>query len=95
MTTTIPDPSRTPTTPYSPPYLFDVSLSFRARGLLAFLVAEADSGCPIRSVAELAQCGREGISACRAAVVELERGGYLVRSGVRALSKWTITEDAS
>ena len=93
MTDTV-DDATADASPYTPPYLFDVSLSFRARGLLSFLMAEADSGYPIRSVAELAQCGREGISSCRAAVVELERGGYLVRSGVGALSKWTITEDA-
>lgn len=61
--------------------LRDRRLSYRARGVLARLPTNED-GYPMSSV-ELAREGREGRDAIRAALRELERCGYLIRSRVQ------------
>lgn len=59
----------------------DTSLSFRARGVLVWLLDKPD-GWRVRSEA-IALAGTEGRDAIRAALRELEAAGYLTRSVCR------------
>jgi hypothetical protein len=68
----------------------DTNLSFRARGLLVWLLDKPD-GWRVNST-EIAQHCKEGRDAIRACLSELEAGGYLSRERVRTdAGKW-ITE---
>lgn len=70
----------------------DRSLSFRAKGVLVWLLDKPD-GWWFDSV-QLAKEAKEGRDAIRTALKELETGGYLVRTRERdAEGKWvTVTE---
>lgn len=69
--------------------LEDRRLSFRARGVLAFLLSRPD-GWRIRSD-HLAAHAQEGRDAIRSALTELEEAGYLTRGKRRdpATGRWT------
>lgn len=59
----------------------DRRMSFRARGILAWLLEKPD-GWTVNATA-ISNAGKEGRDAVRAALDELEGGGYLVRSKYR------------
>lgn len=66
----------------------DTTLSYRARGVLVWLLDKHDDGQPINATT-IAKHGREGRDAIVAALKELEHTGYLVRRQYRADSgKW-------
>lgn len=66
--------------------LNDARLSFRARGVLAWLLDKPDDW---RSNADtIAKAGREGRDAIRAALTELQECGYLKRNPHRKAGKW-------
>lgn len=78
-------------------WLRDRELSFKARGLLALLMTH-DEGwkVTIKQLAEDAST-RDGIDSVRAAVVELEAHGYLIRRPARrggqfTADDWEITD---
>ena len=61
--------------------LRDVALSFRARGVLAYLLSQPP-GYRVNS-ADLTRAGSEGRDSIRTALAELEKAGYLRRSQAR------------
>ena len=63
-------------------WLRDSELSYRARGILSLLLSH-DDGWTITLKGIAADSPKEGIDAVRAAVVELEDAGYLVRHVVQ------------
>lgn len=66
--------------------LNDDALSFRARGVLVWLLDKPDDWRADAS--SIANAGREGRDAVRAALRELETAGYLVRRKYRADGRW-------
>lgn len=70
--------------------LRDARLTFRARGLLAFLLSQ-EPGYRVNST-DLSSVGGEGRDAIRAALSELEQYRYLVREKVRKSDGTTATE---
>lgn len=69
--------------------LEDARMSFRARGLLAYLLSRPDGWTTDHK--RLAGCGREGQKAILAALRELEVCGYLTRDRRRdtRTGRWT------
>ena len=68
----------------------DSRLSFRARGVLAWLLDKPDDWhCDSTAIS---RAGMEGRDAVRAALRELERCGYLVRKRLRAEGGRMVTE---
>jgi len=61
--------------------LEDPRLSFRAKGLLAYLLSRPDNWTPNRD--QLASVSREGVAAVRAAMTELQEAGYFERKRER------------
>lgn len=75
--------------------LNDSRLSFRARGILAYLLDKPDDWRT--NAGAIAAAGREGREAVRTALAELEAAGYLVRRKWRNRagrweSEWTVHE---
>lgn len=64
----------------------DDRLTFRARGVLAFLLNKPDNWT--FSAYSISQCGPEGRDAVRVVIKELEDAGYLVRRRYRVQGKW-------
>ena len=62
-------------------HLRDKSLSLRAKGLLSFMLSLPEDWD--YTLSGLARISLEGKDAIRAAVVELEKAGYVTRSRVR------------
>lgn len=61
--------------------LDDVRLSWKAKGLLAYLLSKPDNWRPI--LEELAKASKDSIDSVRSGLKELERAGYLVRKMIR------------
>lgn len=75
--------------------LNDVRLSYRARGVLAYLLDKPDDWTTNSDA--IAVAGREGREAIRSALAELEEHGYLERKKWRGKlgqwqSEWTVRE---
>jgi hypothetical protein len=73
-------------------WLRDTRLTFRARGLMAWLLSH-QTGYKV-TLKNLARDNREGLHALREAVLELEKHGYLTRTLVKGDSghSWRITD---
>jgi hypothetical protein len=69
----------------------DGRLSFRARGVHAFLLSHVDDGFP-SDAAFLSAHGKEGREACRIALGELEKYGYIRRIKRRSHSGRWVTD---
>lgn len=61
--------------------LDDIGLSWKAKGLLAYLLSKPDNWRPI--IEELAKASKDSIDSVRSGLKELERAGYLVRKMIR------------
>lgn len=70
--------------------LNDPNLSFRARGILAWLLSKPDDWNVRRE--DIALAGKEGESAIRTALAELAEHGYLRRNRMRLPSGQIVTE---
>lgn len=68
----------------------DERLSYRARGILAWLLDKPDDWSATRET--IAAASPEGVTAVRSALKELSDLGYLVRTKVRLPSGRTVTE---
>ncbi len=94
--TTIRVPHRRRFTSIDRATLNDASLSFRARGVLAWLLDKPDDWTTTADA--IAVHGLEGRDAIRAVLNELELNGYLLRRKWRAVdngrwkSEWTVME---
>jgi len=64
--------------------LEDPRLSFKAKGLLAYILSKPDHWRTNRD--HLASVGKDGVAAVRSAMTELEKAGYVVRRRVRGTS---------
>jgi hypothetical protein len=69
----------------------DSRLSFRARGVHAFLLSHVDEGFP-SDAAFLSMHGKEGREACRVALAELEKYGYIRRQRRRISGGRWVTD---
>lgn len=69
--------------------LRDCTLSFKATGLLAYLLSMPDEWTPRRE--QLAEAKTDGVAAVRAALKELTAAGYLVRKVERLADGRTVT----
>lgn len=69
--------------------LRDCTLSFKATGLLAYLLSMPDEWTPRRD--QLAEVKTDGVASIRAALAELTSAGYLVRKVERLPDGRTVT----
>ena len=69
--------------------LRDIRLSFKATGLLAYLLSMPDEWTPRRD--QLAEVKTDGVASIRAALKELTEAGYLVRKVERLPDGRTVT----
>lgn len=69
--------------------LRDCSLSFKATGLLAYLLSMPDEWTPRRD--QLSEVKTDGVASIRAALAELTGAGYLVRKVERLPDGRTVT----
>lgn len=69
----------------------DNRLSYRARGVMLYLLSHSDNWVP-KSVDIAANSGKEGREACRKAMAELEQLGYLVRKKRQKPNGHWVTE---
>jgi hypothetical protein len=69
--------------------LRDCTLSFKATGLLAYLLSMPDEWTPRRD--QLAEVKTDGVASIRAALAELTAAGYLVRKVERLPDGRTVT----
>lgn len=77
-------------------YVRDKRLSFKARGILAFLMSHA-SGAQVSLASLVEESESDGLAAVRTGVMELEAHGYLTREAIRGGggtygTRWHLTE---